>query len=472
MKRVEQNGDWTLFSPNEAPGLPEVYGDEFEALYEKYEREGRGRSTVKAQKLWYAILEAQTETGTPFMLYKDACNKKTNQKNLGTIKSSNLCCEIVEYSAPDEVAVCNLASIALPSFVERDATSVWYNFEKLHEVTKVVTRNLNRIIDRNFYPVEEARRSNMRNRPIALGVQGLADAFMTLRLPFDSQAARELNIQIFETIYHAAVESSIELAAEEGPYETYEGSPALKGLLQYDLWDRKPTELWDWDTLKQNLAKHGLRNSLLVAPMPTASTSQILGNNECFEPYTSNIYSRRVLAGEFQIVNSHMLKDLVDLGIWNDSMKNNIISNNGSIQSLPNIPDEIKALYKTVWEISQKHIIDMAADRAAFIDQSQSLNIHIKDPTMGKLTSMHFYGWKKGLKTGIVSTEPTSLENSIQELRISNAEQPKPEAAAAEPAQPTEKKENDDADLEADIYSSQVIACAIDNPESCTMCSG
>ncbi|QBM85920.1 ribonucleoside-diphosphate reductase subunit M1 [Metschnikowia aff. pulcherrima] len=532
MKRVEQNGDWTLFSPNEAPGLPEVYGDEFEALYEKYEREGRGRSTVKAQKLWYAILEAQTETGTPFMLYKDACNKKTNQKNLGTIKSSNLCCEIVEYSAPDEVAVCNLASIALPSFVERDATSVWYNFEKLHEVTKVVTRNLNRIIDRNFYPVEEARRSNMRNRPIALGVQGLADAFMTLRLPFDSQAARELNIQIFETIYHAAVESSIELAAEEGPYETYEGSPASKGLLQYDLWDRKPTELWDWDTLKQNLAKHGLRNSLLVAPMPTASTSQILGNNECFEPYTSNIYSRRVLAGEFQIVNSHMLKDLVDLGIWNDSMKNNIISNNGSIQSLPNIPDEIKALYKTVWEISQKHIIDMAADRAAFIDQSQSLNIHIKDPTMGKLTSMHFYGWKKGLKTGMyylrtqaaaaaiqftvdqnsvsaagktvasldklnkrqyvvkatgrsgsstpklaelprsVSTEPTSLENSIQELRISNAEQPKPEAAAAEPAQPAEKKENDDADLEADIYSSQVIACAIDNPESCTMCSG
>lgn len=519
MKRVEQNAEWTLFSPNEAPGLSDVYGDEFVELYEKYEREGRGRSTVKAQKLWYAILEAQTETGTPFMLYKDACNQKTNQKNLGTIKSSNLCCEIVEYSSPEEVAVCNLASIALPSFVEKDASTSWYNFDKLHEVTKVVTRNLNRIIDRNYYPVEEARRSNMRNRPIALGVQGLADAFMTLRLPFDSQEAKELNIQIFETIYHGAVEASIELAKEEGAYESFEGSPASKGLLQFDLWSRKPSELWDWDTLKQDMAKHGLRNSLLVAPMPTASTSQILGNNECFEPYTSNIYSRRVLAGEFQIVNPHMLKDLVDLGIWNDAMKNNIISNNGSIQSLPNVPDEIKALYKTVWEISQKHIIDMAADRAAFIDQSQSLNIHIKDPTMGKLTSMHFYGWKKGLKTGMyylrtqaaaaaiqftvdknsvnaahksiatleklnqrkyvvrgssrsgsaspnvtgiseedaqVSTAPSSLENSVAELKLTDDA----------PARPASEETEDD------IYSSQVIACAIDNPESCTMCSG
>lgn len=527
MKRVEQNGLWTLFSPNEAPGLSDVYGDEFEALYEKYERENRGRSTIKAQKLWYAILEAQTETGTPFMLYKDACNEKTNQKNLGIIKSSNLCCEIVEYSSPEEVAVCNLASIALPSFVQKDATSVWYDFDKLHEVTKVITRNLNRIIDRNYYPVEEARRSNMRNRPIALGVQGLADSFMELRLPFDSQEARDLNIQIFETIYHAAVEASIELAAEEGAYETYEGSPASKGLLQYDLWNRKPTELWDWDTLKQKLAKHGLRNSLLVAPMPTASTSQILGNNECFEPYTSNIYSRRVLAGEFQIVNPHMLKDLVDLGIWNDAMKNNIISNNGSIQSLPNIPDEIKALYKTVWEISQKHIIDMAADRAAFIDQSQSLNIHIKDPTMGKLTSMHFYGWKKGLKTGMyylrtqaaaaaiqftvdqnsvlaagkatasleklnqrkyvasskaslsgsaspnvtgvsAETEPSLLENSVADLKISGDDNDAAAAAAA--AEPSAGAEADEA--EADIFSSKVIACAINNPESCTMCSG
>ena len=525
MKRVEQNGDWTLFSPNEAPGLPEVYGDEFEALYEKYEREGRGRSTIKAQKLWYAILEAQTETGTPFMLYKDACNKKTNQKNLGIIKSSNLCCEIVEYSSPEEVAVCNLASIALPSFVESDNNSTWYNFDKLHEVTKTVTGNLNRIIDRNYYPVPEARRSNMRNRPIALGVQGLADAFMALRLPFDSQEAKELNIQIFETIYHGAVEASIELAQKEGPYESYEGSPASQGLLQFDLWDRKPTELWDWDTLKQKMAKHGLRNSLLVAPMPTASTSQILGNNECFEPYTSNIYSRRVLAGEFQIVNPYLLRDLVDLGLWNDSMKNNIISNNGSIQNLPNIPDEIKALYKTVWEISQKHIIDMAADRAAFIDQSQSLNIHIKDPTMGKLTSMHFYGWKKGLKTGMYylrtqaaaaaiqftvdlstsvnagktvatleklnkrkytargatasssattsdndnsftkyeteSTPSTSLENSVAEMSLKDKDAEQPEEAG----------EDGDA-TESDIYSSKVIACAIDNPESCTMCSG
>lgn len=532
MKRVELNGDWTLFSPNEAPGLADCYGDEFVELYERYEREGRGRSTIKAQKLWYSILEAQTETGTPFMLYKDACNEKTNQKNLGIIKSSNLCCEIVEYSSPEEVAVCNLASIALPSFVSKDANSCWYDFDKLHEVTKVVTRNLNRIIDRNYYPVEEARRSNFKNRPIALGVQGLADSFMALRLPFDSQEAKELNIQIFETIYHAAVEASIELAAEEGPYETYEGSPASKGLLQYDLWNKKPTELWDWDTLKQKMAKHGLRNSLLVAPMPTASTSQILGNNECFEPYTSNIYSRRVLAGEFQIVNPHMLKDLVDLGIWNDSMKSNIIANNGSIQSLPNVPDEIKALYKTVWEISQKHIIDMAADRSAFIDQSQSLNIHIKDPTMGKLTSMHFYGWKKGLKTGMyylrtqaaaaaiqftidknsvgeagktvasleklnqrkylpkrlvgasstpspnvtsvseenaraVSTEPSLLENLVAELKIEDkAEQ---EADKPEGQDPEGQKSEEG---ESDIYSSQVIACAINNPESCTMCSG
>ncbi|RLV95957.1 Ribonucleoside-diphosphate reductase large chain 1 [Spathaspora sp. JA1] len=519
MKRVEQNGDWTLFSPNEAPGLPDVYGDEFEQLYEQYEREGRGTKTIKAQKLWYSILEAQTETGTPFMLYKDACNKKSNQKNLGIIKSSNLCCEIVEYSAPDEVAVCNLASIAIPSFVETDENHSWYNFEKLHEVTKVVTRNLNRVIDRNFYPVPEAKNSNMRNRPVALGVQGLADAFMSLRLPFDSQEARELNIQIFETIYHAAVESSIELAQEEGAYPTYEGSPASQGLLQFDLWERKPTELWDWDSLKQKMAKHGLRNSLLVAPMPTASTSQILGNNECFEPYTSNIYSRRVLAGEFQIVNPYLLRDLVDLGIWNESMKSNIIANNGSIQSLPNVPAEIKELYKTVWEISQKHIVDMAADRAAFIDQSQSLNIHIKDPTMGKLTSMHFYGWKKGLKTGMyylrtqaasaaiqftidkkiadqagntvatldkiskrkyiskavtsesevssraTSTEPSSLDGSFSQLQIDEKVE-----QVDESEKPASEKTIEE--LENDIYSAKVIACAIDNPESCTMCSG
>jgi ribonucleoside-diphosphate reductase subunit M1 len=386
MKRVEANEDWSLFCPNEAPGMHEVYGAEFEAMYEKYEKEGRARKTVKAQKLWYAILEAQTETGNPFMLYKDSCNRKSNQQNLGTIKCSNLCTEIVEYSAPDEVAVCNLASIALPTFVEHDT----FNFQKLHDVAKVVAYNLNKIIDVNYYPVEEARRSNMRHRPIGIGVQGLADAFLALRMPFDSTDAKHLNIQIFETIYHAAAEASTELAARDGPYETFKGSPASKGQLQYDLWGVTPTDLWDWDELKEKVSQYGLRNSLLVAPMPTASTSQILGFNECFEPYTSNIYSRRVLAGEFQVVNPWLLRDLVDLGLWSDAMKNRIIADNGSIQNIPNIPQELKALYKTVWELSQKTIIDMAADRGAFIDQSQSLNIHIKDPSFGKITSMHF----------------------------------------------------------------------------------
>jgi ribonucleoside-diphosphate reductase subunit M1 len=386
MKRVEANEEWTLFCPNEAPGMHEVYGEEFEALYTKYEKEGRGRKTIKAQKLWYAILESQTETGNPFMLYKDACNRKSNQKNLGTIKCSNLCTEIVEYSAPDEVAVCNLASIALPTFIDHGE----FNFQKLHDVTKVVAFNLNKIIDVNYYPVPEARKSNMRHRPIGIGVQGLADAFLALRMPFDSTDAKHLNIQIFETIYHAAVEASTELASREGPYETFQGSPASKGQLQYDLWGVTPTDLWNWDDLKEKVVKHGLRNSLLVAPMPTASTSQILGFNECFEPYTSNIYSRRVLAGEFQVVNPWLLRDLVDLGLWSDNMKNRIIADNGSIQNIPNIPQELKAMYKTVWELSQKTIIDMAADRGAFIDQSQSLNIHIKDPSFGKITSMHF----------------------------------------------------------------------------------
>ncbi|ODV98594.1 hypothetical protein PACTADRAFT_48317 [Pachysolen tannophilus NRRL Y-2460] len=538
MERVEKNEDWSLFSPNEAPGLPEVYGDEFKQLYEKYEKEGRARNVVKAQKLWYAILEAQTETGTPFMLYKDSCNKKSNQKNLGTIKSSNLCCEIVEYSDPGQTAVCNLASIALPAFIESDETNSWYNFEKLHSIAKVLTRNLNKVIDRNYYPVEEARRSNMKNRPIALGVQGLADVFMILRVPFDSVEAKELNIQIFETIYHAAVEASVELAQEDGPYESFQGSPASQGLLQFDLWDKKPTDLWEWDTLKAKVVKSGMRNSLLVAPMPTASTSQILGYNECFEPYTSNIYSRRVLAGEFQIVNPYLLRDLVDLGLWNDAMKNHIISDNGSIQNLPNVPDELKALYKTVWELSQKHIIDMAAERAAYIDQSQSLNIHIKAPTMGKLTSMHFYGWKKGLKTGMyylrtqaasaaiqftvdavlakeassrvadlsqlqrkiykprqfvitanaeisssgsskqsspaTESSVSSLSNSIENLSIKAKE----EASAKKEEEPIKEEEKaaeetvTTEETEADIFSSKVIACAINNPEACEMCSG
>lgn len=412
MKRVEKNGSWTLMCPNECPGLADCYGEEFEALYEKYESEGRGRKTVKAQKLWYAILEAQTETGNPFMLYKDHCNRKSNQKNLGTIRSSNLCTEIIEYSAPDEVAVCNLASLALPSFV--DYSKGEYDFEKLHEVTKVVVRNLNRIIEVNHYPVKEARNSNMRHRPIGVGVQGLADAFLALRMPFESPEARELNKQIFETIYHAALEASMELAKEQGPYETYEGSPVSQGILQYDMWNVTPSDLWDWDILKQQIKQYGVRNSLLVAPMPTASTSQILGNNECFEPYTSNIYQRRVLAGEFQVVNPWLLKDLVDLGLWSDSMKNRIIAENGSIQNIPNIPEDIKELYKTVWEISQRTVVQMAADRGAFIDQSQSLNIHMREPSLGKITSMHFTGWKLGLKTGMYYLRTQAAAAPIQ----------------------------------------------------------
>ncbi|GMM39054.1 ribonucleotide-diphosphate reductase subunit [Saccharomycopsis crataegensis] len=535
MKRVEKNQEWTLFSPNEAPGLADTYGEEFEALYEKYEQEGRGRRTVKAQKLWYSILEAQTETGTPFMVYKDACNSKSNQKNLGMIKSSNLCCEIVEYSDPEETAVCNLASVALPAFVESDDDSCTYNFQKLHEIVKVIAKNLNKIIDRNFYPVPEARRSNFRHRPIALGVQGLADTFMMLRLPFESPEAKELNAQIFETIYHAAIEASTELASVEGTYETYEGSPASQGLLSFDLWNVKPSELWDWDQLKEKVAKHGLRNSLLVAPMPTASTSQILGYNECFEPYTSNIYSRRVLAGEFQIVNPYLLKDLVEMGLWSTEMKDHIISANGSIQDLPNIPQELKELYKTVWEISQKKIIDLAADRGPFIDQSQSMNIHIRAPTMGKLTSMHFYGWKKGLKTGMyyLRTQAASaaIQFTIDKNSASNAGKleakelvrkkyvPKHQQGAAsfesqviapvevkststsniassvstpatvaeastlpeevsnlslkeETTETTKSLDDQIKEMEQDIFSSKVIACAIDNPESCEMCSG
>jgi ribonucleoside-diphosphate reductase subunit M1 len=412
MKRVQENGEWTLMCPNECPGLADVYGDKFVALYEKYEKAGKGRETIRAQKLWYAILEAQTETGNPYMLYKDACNRKSNQKNLGTIRSSNLCTEIIQYTSPEEVAVCNLASLALPMYV--DIPRGEYDFHKLHEVVQVVTMNLNKIIEVNHYPVPEARTSNMKHRPIGLGVQGLADVFLSLRLPFESPEARQLNIKIFETIYHAALTASCKLAKELGPYESYEGSPVSEGILQYDMWNVTPTDLWDWDSLKADIAQHGIRNSLLVAPMPTASTSQILGYNECFEPYTSNIYSRRVLAGEFQIVNPWLLKDLVDMGLWSDNMKNRIIADGGSIQKIPNIPDDIKALYKTVWEISQRTILQMSADRGAFIDQSQSLNIHIKEPTMGKITSMHFAGWKLGLKTGMYYLRTMAASAPIQ----------------------------------------------------------
>jgi ribonucleoside-diphosphate reductase alpha subunit len=410
MKRVEENGDWSLFCPNEAPGLSDCWGDEFETLYHKYEEQGKARKVVKAQDLWFAILDAQIETGTPYLLYKDAANRKSNQQNLGTIKSSNLCTEIIEYTAPDEVAVCNLASLALPRFVINGK----FDHNKLYEVTYEVTRNLNKIIDNNYYPIEEARKSNTRHRPIGLGVQGLADVFILLRLPFESELAKLLNRDIFETIYFAAMSASKDLAVEQGAYETFEGSPLSKGIFQFDMWDVKPTNRWNWEKLRKEVVEHGVRNSLLVAPMPTASTSQILGNNECFEPYTSNIYSRRVLSGEFIIVNKHLLKDLVQLGLWNNDMKNRIISANGSIQGIEAIPADIKELYKTVWEIKQRNLIDMAADRGAYICQSQSLNLFVDTPNASKLTSMHFYGWKKGLKTGMYYLRTQAATQAVQ----------------------------------------------------------
>ncbi|MBI3235167.1 MAG: ribonucleoside-diphosphate reductase subunit alpha, partial [Bacteroidetes bacterium] len=379
-------------------------------LYEKYEIEGKAIKTVKAQELWFAILESQIETGTPYMLYKDACNKKSNQQNLGTIKSSNLCTEIVEYTASDEVAVCNLASIALPHFI----TDGDFDHKRLFEVTKVVTKNLNKVIDINYYPVEEARRSNLRHRPIGVGVQGLADTFILLRMPFDSEEAKKLNKEIFETIYFAAMTASMELAKQHGTYETYKDSPVSKGIFQFDMWGEKPSNRWNWDALKEEVKKHGVRNSLLLAPMPTASTSQILGNNECFEPYTSNIYTRRVLSGEFIVVNKYLLKDLVELGLWNNELKNKIITNNGSIQNIEEIPERIKDLYKTVWEIKQRTLIDMAADRGAFICQSQSLNLFLQDVDFSKLTSMHFYGWKKGLKTGMYYLRTKAAVDAIK----------------------------------------------------------
>lgn len=399
MKRVENNDVWSLMCPNRSPGLSDCYGEEFERLYERYEKEGNYVEQVSARKVWQAIILSQVETGTPYMLYKDACNAKSNQKNLGTIKSSNLCTEIVEYTSPDETAVCNLASIAVNMFIKQDRRT--FDFELLKTVTKVVTKNLNKIIDINHYPIPEARTSNLRHRPIGIGVQGLADAFILLRMPFESAEASLLNKQIFETLYYGALEASCELAEKDGPYSSYEGSPVSKGVLQYDMWNVTPTSLWDWAALKQKIAKHGIRNSLLIAVMPTASTAQILGNNESIEPYTSNIYTRRVLSGEFQVVNQHLLKDLTERGLWDDTMKNQIIANYGSIQNIPSIPSDLKMIYKTVWEISNKVILNLAAERAPFIDHSQSLNIHVEKPTYGVLTSIHFYGWRKGLKTGM-----------------------------------------------------------------------
>ncbi|MDE0722905.1 MAG: ribonucleoside-diphosphate reductase subunit alpha, partial [Flavobacteriales bacterium] len=411
MKRVEENGDWTLMCPNECPGLPESHSAEFDALYTKYEKEGKGRKTIKAQDLWFKILESQVETGTPYMLFKDAANSKSNQKNLGTIRSSNLCTEIIEYTAPDEIAVCNLASIALPKFVKSDGT---FDHDKLFEITYQTTKNLNCIIDRNYYPVIEARNSNMRHRPIGIGIQGLADVFILMRHAFDSDEARKLNKEIFETLYYASCTASKDLAKADGAYETFEGSPASKGILQYDMWDVTPSKRWEWDVLKEEIKKHGMRNSLLIAPMPTASTAQILGNNECFEPYTSNIYTRRVLSGEFIVVNKHLLRDLVKLDLWDDDMKNRLIAANGSVQNIDEIPDNIKLLYRTAWEISQRSILDMAADRGAYICQSQSLNIFMENVTNSKLTSMHFHAWKSGLKTGMYYLRTKAAADAIK----------------------------------------------------------
>ncbi|WP_316827109.1 ribonucleoside-diphosphate reductase subunit alpha [Pedobacter miscanthi] len=411
MQRVKDNGDWTLFCPHEAPGLADCFGAEFEALYAKYEAEGRGRRTVKAQELWFAILDSQIETGTPYMLFKDAANSKSNQQNLGTIKSSNLCTEIIEYTSKDEVAVCNLASLALPRFVINGA----FDHQKLYDVTYQATLNLNKIIDHNYYPVQEAENSNMRHRPVGLGVQGLADAFILMRLPFESDEAKRLNKDIFETIYFASMTASHDLAVKNGPYQTFKGSPLSKGKFQFDLWNVTPDSgRWDWSALRKKVVKDGVYNSLLVAPMPTASTSQILGNNECFEPYTSNIYTRRVLSGEFVVVNKHLLKDLVALGLWNNDMKNQIILANGSVQAIDSIPDYIKELYKTVWEIKMRNIIDMAADRGAYICQSQSLNLFINAPNTSKLTSMHFYAWEKGLKTGMYYLRTQAASQAVK----------------------------------------------------------
>lgn len=457
MKRVQEDGPWTLMCPNECPNLYNTYGEEFEALYTKYEAQGKGRKTIKARELWEKILESQIETGTPYMLYKDAANRKSNQKNLGTIRSSNLCTEILEYTAKDEVAVCNLASIALPMFIAEDPEGqLSFDHKKLFKVVKKVTKNLDSVIDQNYYPVKEAENSNFRHRPVGLGVQGLADAFIALRMPFTSDEAKKLNEEIFETIYFGAMSASMELAKEKGAYSSYKGSPISQGLFQFNLWNVSEDDLsgrWDWVKLRSQIMEFGVRNSLLVAPMPTASTSQILGNNEAFEPYTSNIYTRRVLSGEFIVVNKHLLKDLVKLGLWNNDMKEEIMRANGSIQHIESIPQDIKELYKTVWELSMKDIIDMARQRGYFIDQSQSLNLFLQDPDYGKLTSMHFYAWKSGLKTGMYYLRTKSAVNAIQ-FTLSNE---------------NKKKVTEEEPLTADELKNMILK-AKDNPDDCLMC--
>ena len=455
MERVEQNADWSFFCPNECPGLQDAYGEDFKKLYESYEAQGLARETIPARTVWDKIVEAQIETGTPYMLYKDAANMKSNQQNLGTIRSSNLCTEIIEYTAKDEVAVCNLASIALPRFVNQETKE--FDHQKLYDVTYHVTGNLNRVIDVNYYPVEEARNSNMRHRPIGLGVQGLADTFAMLGHYFESDEAKKLNKEIFETIYYAACSASMDAAKVEGPYSSFEGSPASKGILQFDLWNMNDhSGRWDWDSLKSDIVKNGMRNSLLLAPMPTASTSQILGNNECFEAFTSNLYVRRTLSGEFIVPNKHLIKDLIDLGLWSLEMKDEILRHKGSIQNIVGIPDHIKELYKTTWEIKQKNVIDMAADRGAYIDQSQSMNIHMIDANPAKVTSMHFYGWKKGLKTGMYYLRTKAAADAIQFT--------------------VEAKKSEDqtvsglADRAEEVTSMDAIACSLDSPDDCLMC--
>ena len=458
MKRVQEDSTWTLMCPNECPGLYDIYGEEFEALYTSYEAQGKGRKTIKARELWEKILESQIETGTPYMLYKDAANRKSNQKNLGTIRSSNLCTEIMEYTSKDEIAVCNLASISLPMFVENGQ----FNHELLYNVTKRVTRNLNKVIDRNYYPVQEAENSNMRHRPVGLGVQGLADAFILLRMPFTSDEAKKLNQEIFETLYFAAVTASMEMAKEEGAYSTFEGSPISQGEFQYNLWGLTDGDLsgrWDWASLRKEVMENGVRNSLLVAPMPTASTSQILGNNEAFEPYTSNIYTRRVLSGEFIVVNKHLLEDLVELGLWNEDLKQEIMRHNGSIQNIDLIPQDLKELYKTVWEMSMKDIIDMSRQRGYFIDQSQSLNLFMQDANFAKLTSMHFYAWQSGLKTGMYYLRTKSAVDAIK-FTLNNDKKAEPVAVetVTEPA------------IAVDEFRAMLERSKNAEPDDCEMC--
>ncbi len=474
MERVKQNGEWSLFCPNEAPGLCDTYGGEFEALYHKYEQEGKARKTIKAQDLWFKILEAQIETGTPYMLYKDACNKKSNQKNLGTIRSSNLCTEIVEYTAPDEVAVCNLASIALNKFVNGPGD---YDFQRLYEIARVVTRNLNKVIDINYYPIIEAKNSNMRHRPIGIGVQGLADAFLQMRYGFDSEEAKKLNKDIFETIYFAALTESCAQAKIDGHYQSFPGSPISQGEFQFDMWGVTPSDRWDWSSLRKEVMEHGIRNSLLLAPMPTASTSQILGNNECFEPYTSNIYTRRTLSGEYIVVNKHLLKDLIQLGLWNHETREALMAANGSIQNIEGIPQEVKDLYKTSYELSQKTIIDMAADRGAYICQSQSMNLFMENPNFAKMSAMHFYAWQKGLKTGMYYLRTKAAVDPIK-FTLSQKHQnqfagQKEELSAVQVTSGTNETLKKGSGLEdmKPIEKTDIQACSLDDPD-CIMCQG